>query len=95
MFIIYAENRKTYGTGSSRRLRKADKLPAIIYGGHEIPHSITLNQELIMNMQLKDHFYKDILTIMIEGVGIQVKVHAIQRHPFKEKLQHIDFIRIK
>ncbi|VFP86340.1 50S ribosomal protein L25 [Candidatus Erwinia haradaeae] len=95
MFIIHAENRKTYGTGSSRRLRKADKLPAIIYGKHTTPSPIILNQELIMNMQLRIDFYKDTLTIMIEGTAIQVKVHAIQRHPFKDKLQHIDFIRIE
>ncbi|VFP87170.1 50S ribosomal protein L25 [Candidatus Erwinia haradaeae] len=95
MFIIHAESRKTYGTGSSRRLRRADKLPAIIYGRKITPWPIMLNQDLIMNIQSKIHFYKEILTIIIDGTEIPVKVHAIQRHPFKDKLQHIDFIRME
>ncbi|VFP83212.1 50S ribosomal protein L25 [Candidatus Erwinia haradaeae] len=94
MFNIYAEHRQKNGTGSSRRLRRADQLPAIIYGGQESPISITLDQNPIMHLQYKSDFYTTTLSIMIDGIDIKVKVQAVQRHPFKPKLHHIDFIRI-
>ncbi|VFP84374.1 50S ribosomal protein L25 [Candidatus Erwinia haradaeae] len=94
MFRIYAENRQKKGTGASRRLRRVDKLPAIIYGGKELPTSIILDQNAIMNLQHKGVFYTTIISIIIAGTEINVKVKAVQRHPFKPKLHHIDFMRI-
>ncbi|SUH14699.1 50S ribosomal protein L25 [Salmonella enterica subsp. enterica] len=42
MFTINAEVRKEQGKGASRRLRAANKFPAIIYGGSEAPIAIEL-----------------------------------------------------
>ncbi|VFP79925.1 50S ribosomal protein L25 [Candidatus Erwinia haradaeae] len=94
MFTIHAQYRTKNGTGVSRRLRKADKLPAVIYGGKQNPFVIELDQNSIMNLQCKSDFYTTILNLIIEDIEIKVKVQAIQRHPFKPKLNHIDFIRI-
>ncbi len=93
MFTINAEVRKEQGKGASRRLRAANKFPAIIYGGKEGAVSIELNHDVVMNMQAKPDFYTDVLTIVADGKETQVKVQAVQRHPFKPKLHHIDFVR--
>jgi len=93
MFTINAEVRKEQGKGASRRLRHANKFPAIVYGGTEAPVSIELDHDLVMNMQAKEGFYTDVLTIVADGKEIKVKVQAVQRHPFKPKLHHIDFVR--
>lgn len=93
MLTINAETRKEQGKGASRRLRLSNKFPAIVYYGSEPPAAIALDQESIFNIQNKAGFYSDILSLVIDGKESKVKVQAVQRHPFKSKLTHIDFIR--
>ena len=93
MFTINAEIRKEQGKGASRRLRLANKFPAIVYGGKEAAISIELDNDSVMNQQAKPGFYEEVLTLSIDGKEIKVKVQAVQRHPFKPKLTHIDFVR--
>jgi large subunit ribosomal protein L25 len=93
MFTINAEVRSVQGKGASRRLRHANKFPAIVYGGKEEPIAIELDHDSIMNMQAKEGFYSDVITLVVDGKSTKVKVQAVQRHPFKPKLTHMDFVR--
>ncbi|MBK4728013.1 MULTISPECIES: 50S ribosomal protein L25 [Erwiniaceae] len=93
MFTINVEARKEQGKGASRRLRLANKFPAIIYGGNEAAVAIELDHDSVMNLQAKPGFYDDVLTLVVDGKETKVKVQAVQRHPFKPKLHHIDFVR--
>ena len=83
-----AEVRTAQGKGASRRL------PAIIYGGAAEPVSIVLNHDNVNNAQAHDSFYNEVLTIVVAGKEEKVKVQAIQRHPTKPKLVHLDFKRV-
>ncbi len=94
MFTINVEVRKEQGKGASRRLRVAGKFPAVIYGRKEAPVSIQLDHDTTKNLEVKPGFYGEILSLIIEGKTTNVKVQAVQRHPFKPKLTHIDFIRV-
>ncbi|MCR3755874.1 MAG: 50S ribosomal subunit protein L25 [Sodalis sp. Psp] len=93
MLTINATIRKNQGKGASRRLRLTNRLPAIVYGGAKAPIAIELEHDTILNTQLKEGFYSDVLTLVIEDKKTAVKVQAVQRHPFKPKLAHLDFIR--
>ena len=93
MFTIEAQARKEQGKGASRRLRAANKFPAIIYGGEDAAIAIELDHDKLMNMQAKPEFYSEVLTIVVDGKEIKVKVQAVQRHAYKPKLQHMDFVR--
>jgi len=93
MFTINAEVRKEQGKGASRRLRLANKFPAIVYGGNEAATSIELDHDAVMNLQSKPGFYDEVLTLSVDGKEVKVKIQAVQRHPFKPKLTHIDFVR--
>lgn len=90
---IEAIVREALGKGASRRLRHADKVPAIIYGGNEAALSITLEHNVVINQMEKAEFYQEI-TLVVNGKEIKVKPQDIQRHAFKPKVMHIDFIRI-
>lgn len=94
MLKFTAEARATQGKGASRRLRHAGQIPAIIYGGDKAPVSIVLNHDELNNAQAHDNFYTDVITIVIDGTEEQVKIQAMQRHPFKPKLVHLDFKRV-
>uniref|UniRef100_A0A3B0MEV4 Large ribosomal subunit protein bL25 n=1 Tax=Arsenophonus endosymbiont of Trialeurodes vaporariorum TaxID=235567 RepID=A0A3B0MEV4_9GAMM len=93
MLTINAEIRKEQGKGASRRLRKDNKLPAIVYGGDQEPVSIELSHDEIINQESKPEFY-EVLTLVVDGKKTKVKVQAVQRHPFKPKLTHIDLLRV-
>lgn len=96
MFTINVEVRPEaeQGKGASRRLRLENKFPAIIYGGSAAPVSIKLDHDSVKNMEIKPEFYSETLTLVIDGKETNVKVQAVQRHPFKPKLAHIDFVRV-
>ena len=94
MYKFNAEVRQTLGTGASRRLRHAGLVPAIVYGGAETPVSITLNHDELNNAQANENFYSEVITLVIDGKDVAVKIQAVQRHPFKLKLAHLDFKRV-
>ncbi|WP_283130658.1 50S ribosomal protein L25 [Enterovibrio norvegicus] len=85
--------RTEQGKGASRRLRHADQFPAVIYGGEAAPVAIALEHHLVINQMDKPEFYEAI-TLVIDGQEVNVKPQDIQRHPFKPKVMHMDFIRI-
>ncbi|MGF1705337.1 50S ribosomal protein L25 [Enterovibrio baiacu] len=85
--------RTEQGKGASRRLRHADQFPAVIYGGEAAPVAIALEHHVVINQMDKPEFYEAI-TLVIDGQEVNVKPQDIQRHPFKPKVMHMDFIRI-
>ncbi|MDD7805357.1 MAG: 50S ribosomal protein L25/general stress protein Ctc [Endozoicomonas sp. (ex Botrylloides leachii)] len=92
--VLSAEARKDVGKGASRRLRRADLVPAIIYGGEEDPVQVTLAGKTIRKVLESEAFYSQVLTLVIEGKEKQVILKDIQRHPAKEFAMHMDFLRV-
>ncbi|WP_115719326.1 50S ribosomal protein L25/general stress protein Ctc [Gallaecimonas mangrovi] len=93
-YIFEAELRTDLGKGASRRLRREEKVPAIVYGADKEPVSITLDHNKIIEAQAEEGFYTHILTLNISGEKTEVLVKDMQRHPFKPKVTHIDFLRV-
>ena len=93
-FKLDASVRTDLGKGASRRLRREDKLPGIIYGGEEAPVSITLDHNKVNNSADFEAFYSHVLEINLDGKVVVVLVKDMQRHPFKPKITHIDFQRV-
>lgn len=83
------------GKGASRRLRKQNLVPAIVYGADKEPASIAIRyNELIKSLETES-FFSHILTINVEGQGTEeVVIKALQRHPAKNTPMHADFQRI-
>ncbi|WP_417665504.1 50S ribosomal protein L25/general stress protein Ctc [Pseudidiomarina sp.] len=93
-FTIQAELRTDTGKGASRRLRRAEKLPAILYGADKEAISITLDHNKVNNMADYEAFYSHILTLVIDGKKHEAILKDVQRHPYKPKLTHLDFQRV-
>lgn len=96
-FAINAVDRSAeqQGKGASRRLRKQNLVPAIIYGGGEEPTPISIKiNELVKSLEY-EAFFSQILTITTDkGEESQVVIKALQRHPAKGFPMHADFQRI-
>jgi large subunit ribosomal protein L25 len=91
---ITARKREAQGTGASRRLRRLGKVPGILYGGEQGPINIELDQQqLYLNLR-NERFHASILTLDLAGTKEQVLVRALNMHPFKLQVQHIDFQRV-
>jgi large subunit ribosomal protein L25 len=91
---ISARKREAQGTGASRRLRRLGKVPGIIYGGDKGPINIELeHQDLFLNLR-NEKFHASILSLAIDGAKEQVLLRAVNMHPFKMQVQHIDFQRV-
>ncbi len=71
------------------------KFQAIIYGGAAAPVSITLEHSKLLQAQANEGFYTHILTINVGGEEVKAIVKAMQRHPFKPKVTHVDFQRVE
>jgi len=93
-FEINAQARTLQGSGASRRLRRAGKVPGIIYGGEAAPQAIEIDHnELLINLK-KEAFHASILTVVLEGKKQQVLLRDTQRHAYKPLVLHVDFQRV-
>ena len=93
-FTFQAELKSEKGTGASRRLRKEGKVPAIIYGNGTEAISIVLEHDKIFHATENKAFYDTTAIINIDDKAENVKIKALQRHPFKPKILHVDFVRV-
>ncbi|MFC1690063.1 50S ribosomal protein L25/general stress protein Ctc [Pseudomonadota bacterium] len=92
---INAEIREDVGKGASRRLRREGKVPAVIYGGHRDPVTLTVGQDDLLNASSNEAFFASILEIKVGKDRIQqAVVRDMHRHPFKPVIMHIDFMRV-
>jgi large subunit ribosomal protein L25 len=93
-FEINASPRKAQGTGASRRLRRAGKVPGIVYGGEQGAVNIELDHKELHHNLTNEKFHASILTLKLDGAGQQVLLRAFNMHPYKRQVQHVDFQRV-
>ena len=92
---IIAEIREDVGKGASRRLRREGKIPAVVYGGHKEPVTLSLQQVEMLHATDNESFFSSILEIKVgKDRTQQVVVRDLHRHPFKPVIMHIDFMRV-
>jgi len=90
-----ATARSAQGTSASRRLRRAGRVPAIVYGGTDQPLSIELDHNEIYHALRKEEFHASILEMQLEGQkDQQVLLRDVQWHPYKQQVLHVDFQRV-
>jgi len=90
---LNAELRTDLGKGASRRLRHAEKMPAILYGAGKDPVGLTLLQKDVRAHQDNEVFYSSIISLKVDGKAEKVIIRDVQHHPYKVDLFHIDFQR--
>ncbi len=89
-----ANARDEQGTGASRRLRRAGRVPGIVYGGEAKPQQIDLDHNEIFQHLRKEAFYSSVLTMNLGGKKEMCLLRDVQRHPYRQLILHVDFQRI-
>ena len=89
-----AFERAKQGTGASRRLRNAGKVPGIVYGGEGEPQLFELDHNALWQAIKKEAFHSTVLDMELAGKTAKVLLRDLQIHPFKQQILHIDFQRV-
>lgn len=94
-FKLNAIARDQHGKGASRRLRHENLVPAIIYGGHQAPQSISIAFKDLVKVLESEAFYSQVVIVKVDGKNESVILKALQRHPAKNFPMHADFQRVE
>ena len=93
-FELIAQTRTLQGTSASRRLRRASKVPGIVYGGEGVPQSIEVAHNDILLKLKKEAFHSTIISLVLDGKKEQVLLRDTQVHAYKPLVLHVDFQRV-
>ena len=94
-FTINAKSREDTGKGASRRLRRqSGEVPAIIYGGKKHAEKISILHKDITKALENEAVYSSIISLSVDGKAEDTIIKDIQRHPAKQVILHLDFLRV-
>ena len=93
-FTQSAVARADSGKGASRRLRRENGVPAIVYGGESAPVTITLKANELNKALESEAFYSSVINLSVDGKAETVILKDLQRHPAKALIWHADFLRV-
>ena len=89
---IAAEQRTEFGKGAARRVRRANKVPAVLYGhGADVRHISLPGHELMLALKVQNA----LLTIELDGQSELALPKAVQRDPIKGFLEHVDLVVVR
>ncbi len=95
IFKVEAEVRSDVGKGASRRLRHANLVPVVLYGGDKEPRNLTLQHHKVLHLVDDEAFFSSIIEFSADGGKKQkVVLKDVQRHPAKQQIMHMDFMRV-
>jgi len=94
--ILEAETREKTGKAESRRMRRAGKIPAIIYGGDKPDLAIALDFISTDKLLNVEHFHTSMVEIKVAGVrGKNTAIlKDVQYDPLRDEPTHLDFQRV-
>ena len=93
-FELIAQVRTLQGTGASRRLRRAAKVPGIVYGGDVAAQAIEVEHNDLLLKLKKEAFHSSIINVVVDGKKEQVLLRDYQMHAYRPLVLHVDFQRV-
>jgi len=91
---LNATARERAGKGAARLARREGKVPAVIYGDNQPPHTIAIDYNELWRQVLKGHFTSTVFDLVIDGTKHRVIPRDLQLDPVKDQPVHVDFLRI-
>jgi len=89
---LVVESRTQFGKGAARKIRRADKIPAVMYGHGTAPVHITLPGHEAM-LALKHT--NALLTLVLDGEEHMALAKDVQRDPIKPVIEHVDLVVVR
>lgn len=92
--LLVAEERTEFGKGAARRVRRAHKVPAVLYGHGMAPRHLSLPGHDLM-LALKHGGTNALLTLQVDGEEQLALPKAVTRDPIKGFLEHVDLVVVR
>lgn len=89
---LVAEVRTKFGKGAARKIRAADKIPAVLYGHGTDPQHVTLPGHEMMLIIRKAN---QVLELDIDGTTQLALVKDVQKDPVRQVIEHVDLVVVK
>jgi large subunit ribosomal protein L25 len=89
-----AEPRAGAGKGPSRQLRRAGRVPAVIYGEHQDQQMISVETRALRRELNNPRFFSTLCSLDLDGEAIRVLPREVQLHPVTDNPIHADFVRV-
>lgn len=89
-----AKKRDLQGTSASRRLRRANRVPGILYGGADKPQAIDIDHNELYQHLRKEAFHSSVLSANVDGAKQMCLLRDVQWHAYRQIILHVDFQRI-
>jgi len=85
------------GKGAARKLRRAGRVPGVIYGGGDEPVMVSMEARETLQLFQSIPVDNTILNLSLDGEASreQALVREVQVHPYRTELLHVDFIRVQ
>ncbi|MEW5791535.1 MAG: 50S ribosomal protein L25/general stress protein Ctc [Pseudomonadota bacterium] len=94
-FFLTAQPREETGRRASRRMRRGERVPAVLYGGGEAAQSISLEHREIAKLIEDERAFSHIISLKTDGAAQDVVIRDLQMHPYKPRILHVDLQRVK
>ena len=91
-YKLEIENRKSVGKKASKLIRRAGKIPSVLYYKGEKPVSISIDKQLL-NQAIKSD--QRIYEVEIDSESQYVMIKEAQYHPITDEIIHVDFMRVR
>jgi large subunit ribosomal protein L25 len=93
-FEINATRRDVQGSSASRRLRRAGRVPGILYGGAAAPLMVDFDHNELYQALRKEAFHASVINMNVDGAKEMCLLRDVQMHAYKLQIKHVDFQRI-
>ncbi|HEX6980433.1 MAG TPA: 50S ribosomal protein L25/general stress protein Ctc [Alphaproteobacteria bacterium] len=91
---ISAQSRQRAGKGAARAVRRAGRIPGVIYGDKQAPTLIALDPKDLVREFQKPGFFTRVFDVQIDGRSERVLPRDVQLHPVTDRPEHVDFQRV-
>jgi large subunit ribosomal protein L25 len=91
---LAAEPRAGAGKGASRALRRAGRVPGVIYGENAPQEMISLEARELRRVLQSARFFSTLCNLQVNGEAVRVLPREVQLHPVTDEPLHVDFVRV-
>lgn len=91
---LSAEVREKVGKGASRVLRRAGRIPAVVYGGNQDPLAVHVEEKALVKALGTGHFLNSIVELTVDGTVVRTLPKDVAFHPVSDRPEHVDFLRV-
>ena len=92
--VLGTEEKSELGSRSSRRLRRSGRVPGVLYGLGEDPEVFSVDYGELRGALTTDAGLNALIQIKVRGTSQLSILKTLQRHPVKDEVIHVDFVRV-